>query len=461
MASILATIVFAITVFTSVINSHTAKISPELQEEVRGRSGNVHFMVDFCTSSSSFMEDMKTMKFPNRALRLMAARERLQIGVLATQRSIVNILELEKTTRPTLKYKTFITANRIYVEGADERVLERISESSDVCSIRKQAVATIPEPLDVKIVPRSETYENTWGVEAVNAPQAWEQGYTGKGIVVGVLDTGCMPTHEALRGNIRRSFSWHDAFGRSTEPYDDHGHGTHVTGTIVGYPGIGVAPGAEFMSCKCCTQDGDCPENAVLECLDYMACPYTTDGTEFCHEAPHIISASWGGGEGDTTFTDAIQTCRDAGIVPVFSAGNNGSHCGTVNSPGDSPIAVAVGATEPDTSLAYFSGRGPSIYGGIKPDISAPGVDIRSAYPASETSYATASGTSMAAPHVAGMCAILLQKYPALQGRVNDFIPMLLRNVQNHGILTSAYCGGNATCPNNYHGYGIVQYKST
>ncbi|RHZ31460.1 hypothetical protein DYB37_012255 [Aphanomyces astaci] len=242
-------------------------------------------------------------------------------------------------------------------------------------------------------------------------------------------------------------------------PNDRHGHGTHVTGTIAGLNGIGVAPEAKWIACAGCPA-GSCPQTDLLACAQYITCPTDTDGNNpDCKLAPHVVNNSWGSRRnGDTWYEAAILAWRKAGIVPVFSNGNAGPGCGTVGSPGDSPSVIGVGATDSDDALASLSSKGPEpLQKRIKPDVSAPGKSVRSAGSASDTAYITYSGTSMAAPHVSGAVALIVNANP---GATYETVYKLLANTVDTATLkpSPANCGGvdNSKYPNNDFGYGRI-----
>ena len=153
---------------------------------------------------------------------------------------------------------------------------------------------------------------------------------------------------------------------------------------------------------------------------------------------PQVVSNSWGGGVGNTWYQWVVQAWRASGIFPVFSIGNSGSACYSASSPGDYPESFGVGATDSNDTIAYFSSRGPSWDGRIKPDVSAPGYNIRSSVPGN--GYDWYSGTSMAAPHVAGTVALLWSAAPALIGDLQQTADLLNNNTLN---LIDTQCGGD------------------
>ncbi|KAF0688147.1 hypothetical protein As57867_020144, partial [Aphanomyces stellatus] len=252
-----------------------------------------------------------------------------------------------------------------------------------------------------------------WGVDKIAATAAWAKGHKGKGIVVATIDTGVRVTHDVLKNNWRSDFGWLDPVNNSPTPKDYHGHGSHVTGSIAGHNGVGVAPEAQWVACVGCTTAG-CPQAALTACAEYFLCPKDAQGNQNCKKAPHVINNSWGSNNGTATwFEPAIKAWRAAGIIPVFANGNNGrAGCGTVGSPGVSPNVIGVGATDVADALADFSSRGPAFDKRIKPDVSAPGKLIVSVDSASDSALRLMSGTSMASPHVAGAVALYLSANP-------------------------------------------------
>ena len=214
---------------------------------------------------------------------------------------------------------------------------------------------------------------NTYGVNKIRAPDVWNLGYTGQGVLVGGIDTGVRGTHSAFASRFIGQYGWYDPVSKTPTPNDQNGHGTHTMGTILGSGGIGVAPSATWMACKGCGTSS-CSNNALTACGQFMQCPTLTDGSRRdCSKAPMIVSNSWGGGQGGTFFNGIINAWRAGGIIPVFSIGNSGPNCGTANSPGDQPNLISVGATDANDALASYSSVGPARSGATKPDIAAPG----------------------------------------------------------------------------------------
>ncbi|GAA0937500.1 S8 family serine peptidase [Nonomuraea longicatena] len=254
---------------------------------------------------------------------------------------------------------------------------------------------------------RSPTLDRS--VAQIGAPQAWQQGLTGAGVTVAVLDSGYDPDHPDLKGVVAHSRNFTD----DPDPTDRNGHGTHVSATLAGAGDKykGVAPGAKLAVGK--IGNDRYSESALLVAMRWAAVDVKAK----------IVSLSLGGL--DTPDLDPVEQAvntlsEQTGTLFVIAAGNSGSEPGTVGSPGSSEAALTVGAVDKSDKMARFSGRGPRAHDhAVKPDVTAPGVDIvaAAAKGTSDGSHVAMSGTSMAAPHVAGAAAILAQKHPTWTGR--------------------------------------------
>ena len=390
-----------------------------------------------------------------------------------------------------INYKSFWAANMMIAE-ADRSLAVEIAGRSDVARIDSNRPSRWVE--DPKIARSSvdpdrsnspETIE--WGVTNVKAPDVWALGSNGTGIVVGGLDTGIRWTHEAIKTKYRgwngttadHNYNWHDAVHsgggvcgpNTTAPCDDNGHGSHTVGTMVGDDGagnqVGVAPGAKWVGCRNMNV-GDGTPASYSECFQFMIAPTDLAGNNPNPTLrPHILNNSWGcpAAEGCTTRAELetiVNNTLAAGIFVQASAGNTGSNCSTVsNALGIYDASFSAGAIDVNNSLTSFSSRGPSTYYDpnlLKPNISAPGSNVRSITRTSDTAYSNLSGTSMASPHVAGVVALLWSAQPAL---VRDIAATkaLLQNTANPGVtVADQTCGGTPSTqiPNNIFGYGRV-----
>jgi len=269
---------------------------------------------------------------------------------------------------------------------------------------------------------------------------------------------------------VNHDYNWHDATSaHSTTPIDPHGHGTFTVSEMVGDDGagnqIGVAPGAKWIACRNMTSGGVGSPTTYTECFQFLMAPYPVGGNPNQGDpskAPDSINNSWGcppsEGCSANTLLAVVDNVRAAGIFPAVAAGNSGPSCSSITDPPalyDS--SVSVGATDSLNAIASFSSRGPVTADGSnrrKPDISAPGVNIRGAVPGN--GYQSGwSGTSMATPHVAGAVALLWQAKPALIGNI-DATETLLEKKSVHKKTTET-CGGTAgKVPNNVFGYGVL-----
>ena len=306
-----------------------------------------------------------------------------------------------------------------------------------------------------------------WGVDRINAPQVWSTyNDRGENIVVGNVDTGVLYTHGALvakyrgnlgGGNFNHNYNWWDpsaVCGRGT-PCDNNGHGTHTMGTMVGDDGdpgtnqIGVAPHATWIAAKGC-ETNSCSTNALLSSGQFMVAPTNLNGQNpQPNLRPDIVSNSWGNGNGGDTFYQAIvQAWVASGIFPSFASGNSGPGCGTVWSPGSYSESYTVGSFDINNVIASSSSRGPSPLGGIiKPNIAAPGVNVRSSW--NNGSYQILSGTSMATPHLSATVALMWSAVPALRRNISGTEAILNQTA----IDTAGTCGGT-TENNNTWGEG-------
>jgi subtilase family serine protease len=308
--------------------------------------------------------------------------------------------------------KPLWVVNAIALE-ATEKVIRKLAKRPDVREVRLDR--EIPAPKPRATVRTKSGTPPAWNLEQIRAPQTWALGYTGTGVVVGSFDTGVDGTHPDLAPSYRGNdaISWFDPYGRHDEPYDNNGHGTHTTGTMVAngeFSGflIGVAPGAKWIAAK----GWNDRDNATASAFHAIFQWFLEPGGDTAN-APDVVNMSWGMDPPscDPEFLLDVQAFRAAGIVPVFASGNSGPDPSTTLSPGSYATAFSVGATDFSDDIAEFSSQGPSqCDGAIKPDVSAPGVAILSTLPGGI--HFELDGTSMAAPHVSGAAAILRQIVP-------------------------------------------------
>jgi len=430
----------------------TAIVRPSLLEGFKTNSKQ-SIAVILKAGVSPAYKQIEGKTYAVRGQKMTELRSALIAHIESSQKSLRQLLDSK-----SVSYKTFWITNRVIIPEASLELVHALAAHPDVAEVREKIVVPL-EPFEVKSV-ETEQQDDRYvrGVFVVGAPSVWASGNHGEGTIVSSIDTGVLGTHSVLQANFRGDFGWFDPSGRSSAPSDDQGHGTHTMGTIAGQNGYGVAPGAKWMSCLGCTPFG-CSEDDLLDCAAFTSCPHDTNGqNEDCSKAPHVTSNSWGSTVGGQTwYDDAIAAFKAAGVIPVFSAGNSGSSCSTVGSPGDRDV-IGVAATDFEDAIAYFSSRGPaSGTGQHKPDISAPGVDVLSSWYTSEDAFTTLSGTSMACPHVSGGVALLLAGRPELIGDFEGVKAALNSNAWKSGLTGSGQnCGGinDSTFPNHVFGNG-------
>lgn len=344
-----------------------------------------------------------------------------------------------------------------------------------------RTLATLPRHPNAASLP--------WGLTYTNADDVWALGVRGQNIVVAGQDTGVSWDHPALLPAYRgwdtvmltatHAYNWFDAWGRSPTldpacpndaqiPCDDNGHGTHTLGTVVGDATsmgdavIGMAPDATWIACRNMRAGIGTPASYTT-CFEFFLAPYPQGGDPMTDGrpelAPHVINNSWGCPPSEGCDVDSlrqvVETMRAAGIYVVASAGNYGPNCATVKNPiGMHDAVTSVGAHASNGVIAGFSSRGPVTIDGsgrLKPDLSAPGVGVWSALP--NQGMGTLSGTSMAAPHVAGAVALLWSLDPGLIGQIEETEQILLSSTTPVSVTD---CMGTvvAQSPNPVYGSG-------
>jgi len=410
-----------------------------------------------------------------RTERLTRSVERLRAVALNSQQAL-----LDDLAGRGIEHRSYWVANVVWVRGPASLATELARHGAvDRVIPNDEFDVELPEPDGFE--PDASAIESS--LAWVGAPDVWGLSYTGQGVVMGGADTGYDWDHPALKSQYRgwngstanHDYAWHDAVHSSAgvcghdspTPCDDHGHGTHTMGTMVGDDGgsnqIGMAPGARWIGCRNMDAGSGTPVR-YIECFQWFMAPTDIAGQNPDPAmAPHIINNSWSCTPGEgcvdvTLMQTVVESVRAAGIVVVASAGNNGPGCSTVENPTSIyDASFTVGATNLADVIAGFSGRGPVTSDGslrLKPDISAPGVGIRSSAPGG--SYGLRSGTSMAAPHVAGLLALLISSNPALAGDVGA-----LENIVRWSavpLTTSQGCGGDGPTdvPNHTYGHGRI-----
>lgn len=385
-----------------------------------------------------------------------------------------------------IEYNAFWIANVVYAKlSADDMAalaardeVSRIEPNPSIAvKLPQRSAGTAPEANAPATI--------AWGVDKIKAPLVWAAGVKGEGVTIAGEDTGYHWEHPALKSQYRgwngstadHNYNWHDAIhsanskcpANSPQPCDDHGHGTHTAGTFAGDDHAthqtGVAPAAKWIGCRNMNAGNGTPAT-YIECMQWMMAPTDlANKNPDPDKAPDIISNSWGctDSEGCTVGTEikaAVNNLVKGGILFVAAAANDGPNCSTITDPpAIYQLSFTIGATDSADKLASFSSRGPvANVKGVKPDVSAPGVNVNSAYP--PNTYANMSGTSMATPHVAGAAALLMSAVPSLKGDPAAVERLFRKTAQRDGVTdpVNQTCGGTSptTWPNNMIGYGRI-----
>jgi serine protease AprX len=438
---VLFSLFFYIFISWTTVNAQSGKITPELQETLQSSQPDGEIPVIISLSEKA---DIKLFTDKRRSLRRSGIIKALKDKANLTQRPLKVHLE----GRGAKKIRSLWLINGMAVT-APAGVIHELANFPGVEEIRLDG--TIPAPIvapGVSAVPE-------WNLNAIGAPELWNLGYTGTGVVVANMDTGVDLNHPDLQAQWRGGMnSWYDPHGEHNTPYDAGGHGTGTMGVMVGGEAggtaIGVAPGAHWIAVKIFNDAGVASLSAVHEGFQWLLDP---DGNPDTDDAPDVVNNSWGLdgslNKCETEFETDVQVLRSSGIAVVFSAGNSGPYSSSSLSPANYPESFAAGAVDQTLSIASFSSRGPSACdGSVYPEVVAPGVSIRTTdltfggiFP---DSYTTVSGTSFAAPHVAGTMALLLSASPNLT--VSELESALEQSAFDLG----------ATGGDNTYGHGLI-----
>ncbi|MGY0485749.1 S8 family serine peptidase [Streptomyces sp. WG-D5] len=445
-------------------SADTAKVDSALAKAVNDGGDATFFVVLKDRADLTTAKKQRT-----HAKAATAAYTSLKATAKDSQKSVTAYLDKEK-----VGHKDYWIANAVQVTG-DKSLVEQLAKRSDVKEIVKAQTYKLDkiETSDAEVTASRTAADGDavsdsapdWGISDIKADQVWDQYKDrGEGIVVASVDSGVEYTHPDLVDNYRgnngdgtftNDYNFYDATGTcatSSTPCDDNGHGTHTMGTIAGKNGIGVAPNAKWMAAKACAGSrGECLDEDTLAAGQWILAPTDHNGQNPRPDlAPNIVNNSWGGGV-TTFYQDIVKAWNAAGIFEAFAAGNDGdgTTCSTTRAPGAQDTSYGVGAYNSAGSITDFSGFGPSpVDGSAKPNISAPGEDITSAWPGN--SYNTIDGTSMATPHVAGAVALLWSAAPSLISNIDE-----TRKLLNEGArdVDDTHCGGTADM-NNVWGEG-------
>ncbi|RJP78826.1 MAG: T9SS C-terminal target domain-containing protein [Candidatus Zixiibacteriota bacterium] len=451
----LATTVFLLAVLAG--TAAAGAITPALQDRLNSSAGNelIRILITMEEQADYHWMMQQTEGLDKRATRAWVV-DYLQTMAAVTQQDVRDYLEAMQAQGKVQHLQSVFIVNLLHGLATPEviRALDNFPGVAEVEYDPERYMLAV-EPARGPVHATDGSDEIAWGVSNVNAPQVWQQGYTGTGVIVGVCDTGVNYNHVDLadhlwNGGAQYPNHGYDFYSNDNNPMDDgpSGHGTHVAGSVAsdGTAGsqCGVAPNATIMCVKVLSSGGSGTEGPVIS------------GINFCvQQGADIFSMSlgWQTTSQKIQFRTACNNALAAGVIGSIAAGNEGNLQGfyplpgNVRTPGDVPppwlhpnqtltgglsCVVTVGAYDINNNAAAFSSHGPVTWQGvgtwndypynpgmglIDPDISAPGVSVKSLAYNSNTGYlngSTWSGTSMATPHVAGAMALMLQKNPAL-----------------------------------------------
>jgi serine protease AprX len=460
-----------------------ARINADLAAAA-SREGKVDALIVLKDQATPALASNKDADYKARRRALVAALRERADAQQAAVRAWLDVRGID--------YQPFWIANLVHARLSASELAE-LALRSDISRVDPNTVIAVPlpkaragaapaAPLGVESI--------AWGVSKINAPMVWAEGFNGQGVTIAGEDTGYRWDHPAIKPQYRgwdgatadHNYNWHDAIhsanascpADSKQPCDDNGHGTHTAGTFAGDDHdthqVGVAPGARWIGCRNMNAGAGTPAT-YIECMQWMLAPTDlNDKNPDPDKAPDVISNSWTCTEGEgctvgNEIQQAVSNVISGGILFVAAAANDGPGCSTItNPPAIYSASFTIGATDSADALAGFSSRGPVTISPrrdtaqVKPDVSAPGVNVFSSWP--PATYTNLSGTSMATPHVAGAAALLMSAVPSLKGNPNKVAKLLRKTAATDGVTdpVNQACGGTTrdTWPNNMIGWGRI-----
>jgi subtilisin family serine protease len=427
------------------------KAEPALLDQLQAEE-KVTFWVEFDRDADLQVAAQARTKTEKSAAVVAAKQQQ----ATTSQANVVTVLESEGAD-----YTSFWIDNSLQVVGGGDLV-GKLAELPEVARITADEKITIDRPIAGETEPTVDAIE--WNSDRISAPRVWtELGVRGEGIVVANIDTGVQYDHPAVKnqyrglngdGSYNHNYNWFDpaAVCTTTAPCDNNGHGTHTMGTMVGSDGganqVGVAPGAKWIAAKGC-ESNSCSRASLLSSGQWVVAPTDLTGANPRPDlAPDVVNNSWGANVYDPWYQEVVAAWRAAGIFPAFSNGNAGPGCNTSGSPGSYVSSYSSGAFDINNTIASFSSRGTGENGTVKPNLAAPGVNVRSSW--MNGGYNSISGTSMASPHTAATVALMWSASPAIQGDVAQTEALLDQTAVD---VDNTTCGGTAA-DNNVFGEG-------
>lgn len=323
----------------------------------------------------------------------------------ASQSKVVSLIERLKASGDVQHYNAFWIQNAISISATDSAISE----------ITKNTGASSIDDFVIKTETRyAKNIDPEWNLKAIGAPDIWATGNKGKGVTIGVLDSGCDPTQPELKGKVSQ-FAYFDDYGRKgdqTVPFDGDGHGTMVSSIIAGET-VGVAPEAKLVV-GCVLPGGSGNLSQIIAGLQWIADP---DDDPETRDYPTAVNMSFGMPSVEEYLKPGIDNLIKTGILPIASIGNEGE--GSTSNPGNLPEVLSVGSIGHNLKASSFSSGDMVVWETFddfvtvtKPDVCAPGEGVRVA--SLRKTYDIADGTSFSAPHVAGLCALIASQNPGI-----------------------------------------------
>lgn len=427
------TAAFLLLIFQSVFGQ--TKISPRLEQAISENPELYQTITILLKDRFDIvsLDEKLNLDKADQKTRVKLVVTSLQEKARATQPGLIVYLNGQNEVKPGSVKSLWIT-NMIYCT-VKASFIKNIAQRTEIQSIDINAPLKMSEYKDELNLPLFFSPLGAEpGLKAINADKLWALGYSGYGRIAYVADTGIDPTHPAFANKARSLFvpqsqAWFDMDG-SLSPTDCGDHGSHCLGTILGLDRlvndtIGVAYNAQWIGGKILCGAGTSDNLAGLQwAINPDGDINTTD------DMPDVINNSWYDPsisvDCESAYVDVEAALEAAGIASVFSAGNAGPDPKTITPPHNINMnlvnSFTIGALNGNSvalPIAEFSSRGPSKCGGmgsllIKPEVSAPGVNVRSCTYNKE--YALKSGTSMASPHTCGAILLLKEAFPYLSG---------------------------------------------
>ncbi|MFO7914387.1 MAG: S8 family serine peptidase [Candidatus Krumholzibacteriales bacterium] len=407
------------------------RISPKLrtQIEAAGATGEVTAIVKMKETA-----DIQLIRGNGPAV-----MNKLRDTKRRSQAQLVRFLKSTGVSPKVKKIRQFWLDNLVLVRAKPE-VITQLAERPDVLEVFENFTVTLPPQEESSRPLLQQSQNQLWdSIDKIGAKQVWSSyGLNGTGVVIGGIDTGVDISHPDLSGKMVTSnpsdptypggWAEFDSDGNivpGSVPHDSDEHGTHTSGTMIGGNAsgydIGVAPGAQLMHALV-LPGGSGTFAQVIGGMEWIIDP---DGDPATDDGCDIVNMSLGATGTHSAMITPVDNMIAANVFPAISIGNAGPGSATTGSPGNVPSAFGVGATDSSDVIASFSSRGPVTWNDppyvgtyTKPDISAPGVKIYSSVPGGDWQWYGAgfewSGTSMAAPHMAGTAALMYQANPTI-----------------------------------------------